>query len=132
MRDHFAVDVRGELVSQREQLRAKLLVVLDNSVVHDLHRSGAVGVRVGVSLRNASVGGPPGVANADAGEVGLWKCRQPFRDFRYPVGAAQTENRAAMGKDGEAHGVVTAILEGLERRAKKLGSRVIRAARDDS
>src|SRR6202000_1759938 len=70
-RDHvgqrLGVGVGDQGGAARGQGFAQLLGVLDDAVVH--HRDVAFGVqvRVGVNLVGLAVGGPPGVADADAG-----------------------------------------------------------------
>ncbi|MNY62550.1 hypothetical protein D3C86_1993820 [compost metagenome] len=58
--DDFGVGIGAELVAQVLELRAQLLVVFDDAVVH--HRQlVAREMRVGVALARRAVGGPAGV-----------------------------------------------------------------------
>ena len=64
MRDHLGVGLGAELVAAPLEVRAQLLVVLDDAVVHD-REPVARDVRVRVALARHPVGGPAGVGDAD-------------------------------------------------------------------
>ncbi len=63
----LGIGLRPQLVAGGHQLVAQLDVVLDDPVVNQGHPAGAVDVGVGIGLRRAPVGGPPGVADAGGG-----------------------------------------------------------------
>ena len=84
--------------------------VLDDPVVHDGDPPGRVGVRVGVDVARLAVGRPPGVADAGA-EVGGGQVHRPKgRDLPFRL----DDRQPFVGLDGDARGVVAAVLEPLE------------------
>jgi len=60
----FAV-VHNGIVENADELRAQLIGVLHDAVVHDREPAGRVEVRVRVDVGHLAVGGPPGVRDAD-------------------------------------------------------------------
>ena len=90
----------------------ELEVVLDDAVVDDHHVPG-IGVRVGVLLGRAAVGGPARVADADACPSSGRSRRTPSRIFD-PAGGAPHVERRRRRDHGDAGRVVAAVLEPLE------------------
>jgi len=87
-------------------------VVFDDAVVDDDEGAAAVAVGVGVFFGGAAVGGPAGVANAEGavdGRVG----DDGFEVAELAGGAAEEQAFGASG-DGDAGGVVAAVLEAAE------------------
>ena len=91
-----------------EQHFAEHGIVFDDAVVHDLHAR--IAVRVRVFIRRCAVRSPAGVTDADmrAGKIA------DGGEFCFKSGnlADRFQNgHAAVFKDGDARGVVTAVFE---------------------
>ena len=69
--DKLGVGVGLDFYSGLEEAVAQLSVVLQDAVVHHGHRSGGVGLRVGIGLGGGSVGRPARVADAHGAVQGL-------------------------------------------------------------
>ena len=69
--EDFRVRLGLERVARLDQFGAQDLVVLDDAVVDQRQPAGLVGVRVGVLVDGAAVGGPAGVGNAHVARGGL-------------------------------------------------------------
>ena len=65
VREHFGIGLALEDVARCDQLRTQRRVVFDDAVVHDGDASGAVHVRMGVSVVGTAVGRPTRVAETD-------------------------------------------------------------------
>ena len=114
MGDDLGVGFGDELVALGGELFLEGEVVFDDAVVNDDEGAGAVAVRVRVLFGGASVGGPAGVADAEGAVDGV------VGDYGLEVaelagGAAELERAVAVDAgaagDGDACGVITAILE---------------------
>ena len=113
MGDDFGVGFGEELVALGDEGVLEREIVFDDAVVHDDEGAGAVAVGVGVLFGGAAVGGPAGVADAvgavdgvggeDVGEVAELAGR-----------AAELEAGGGAAGDGDAGGVVAAVLEAGE------------------
>ena len=109
MGDDLGIGLRDEDVAERAQLAAQLVEVLDDAVVDDGDAVG--GVRVGVGLVGAAVGGPAGVADADgAGE--RFARQQRLEIAELALGAPARD--VAVHQRRDAGGIVAAIFEALE------------------
>ena len=109
VRQRLGVGLGGEHVAPRLQPVAQLAEVLDDPVVDDGDRAGAVHVRVGVEVVRASVGCPAGMREADAG------VRRPVEEGRAEVGELARplldEELARLGDQRDPRRVVAAILQ---------------------
>ncbi len=114
MGDDFGVGLRLESVAERAQAFALLLVVLDDAVVHQ--RDAVADVRMGVGLGDAAVGGPAGMADAEARAEAFDRGRVlHFGDAPGAAHAADIVACAAVAVDhGDAGRIVTAVFETLE------------------
>ena len=91
------------------QLGAQVREVLDDAVVDDRDRAGAVDVRVRVAVVGRAVGGPAGVA--DAGGGGRQRAvGQRALEVGQLAGALR-RRQLAVGQQGDARGVVAAVLQ---------------------
>ena len=70
VRHDLGVGLGGELGALGLEPLAQVGPVLDDPVEHDVHAARAVGVRVGVGLGHAAVGGPARVADAGRARAG--------------------------------------------------------------
>ena len=109
MGDDFGVGFAGEAVALGDELLLESQVVFDDAVVHDDERARAVAVRVGVFFGGAAVGGPAGVADA-VGAVDRVVAENEIEVAELARGAAELQRVAAAG-DGDARGVIAAVLE---------------------
>ena len=91
----------------------ELEVVFDDAVVHDDEGAGAVAVGVGVFFGGAAVGGPAGVADAVGAVDGVCRARMASR-LRSLPGARRSWSGVAAAGDGDAGGVIAAVLEAGE------------------
>ena len=108
MGEDFGVGLRFEGVAFLHELVLEDVVVLDDAVVADEKFAALVGVRMGVFIGDAAVGGPAGVRDADGacgrglldefGEVR--DASDAFADLDFPA-----------VEDGDARGVVAAVFE---------------------
>ncbi len=105
--NNLGVGVQGELIAAGLEFGFELGVVFDNAVVHD--SEAAADVRVGVALGGHAVGRPAGVGNAEVGAVALGLGGE-FGDTADGAQAGQ----ALLAADGQAGGVVAAILKLVE------------------
>ena len=87
-------------------------IVFDDAVVDDDEGAGAVAVGVGVLFRRAAVGGPTGVADAEAAGDGALG-DDGFEVAELAGGAAEFEAVARTG-DGDAGGIVAAVFEAAQ------------------
>ncbi|MNS40655.1 hypothetical protein D3C72_729800 [compost metagenome] len=112
VRDHFGVGLRLEGIAQRAQLLALLFMVLDDAVVHQRHAM--ADVRMRVRLGDTTMGGPTGVADAEAGieAFGLGSGGH----FRDATGAAHAAHVGPFGliDHRNAGGIVTAVFQSLQ------------------
>ena len=110
MGDHLGVRLTREFVTLRSEPRAKFFVIFNDPVVHDADR--AVGeVRMGVRHFGRAVRRPTRVRDAGRGfELLSFDLRLQFRDARDGPGAA----KAALGRHGDAAGVVTSVFEAAQ------------------
>ena len=94
------------------EVGAQVGEVLDDAVVHDGDPAGRVGVRVGVAVVGRAVGGPAGVAHAGrAGDRAVGEFLVQVLDAAGLLGDLQ---RAVRADDGDARGVVAAVLEAAQ------------------
>ena len=85
----------------------ELLGVLDDAVVHDGDAALGVGVRMSVHLVRLTVGGPPGVADADGGPGAV---ADPVPEVLDPAGRLGDLQPVPVD-DGQAGRVVAAVLQ---------------------
>ena len=123
LRDGLGIGLRRELAAAGLERRAQLGVVLDDAVEDDLDAARGVVVGVGVGLAHAAVGGPAGVADAGR-RRGRRVAAARAGESRHAVGArdggAQAREvadrahavEAAVALEGDARGVVAAVLQG--------------------
>ena len=109
--EHLGVGLRLELVAVGAQPLLDLEVVLDDPVVDDDERALAVGVGVGVLLGRTAMGRPARMADAE--RTGQRPFAEDPLEHLEPAGGAPHVERA-VAEDGDARGVVAAILEPLE------------------
>ena len=112
--EHLGVGLGAEHVPPLHQALGQLDVVLDDPVVHERHRAGAVEVRVGVALRRLAVGRPAVVT--DPGALAVREGRRGAAEGGHRVGAvgdAQLLDRLGVD-EGDPRRVVAAVLEALE------------------
>ena len=100
----------SNVVAERAQAFALLLVVLDDAVVHQRELAVA-DVRMRVVLGDAAVRGPARVADAQRGRE-AFGLRGRFH-FRHASGAAHAAH-AVVAQHGDAGRVVAAIFQALE------------------
>ena len=111
VRQHLGVRLGLERVARRLKRLLERQVVLEDPVVDDHDRAGAVGVRVGVLLGGPPVGGPARVTDPEgAVERALAEGRLEVAET--PGTAPDLEH--PVGDDGDARGVVPAVLEALQ------------------
>ncbi len=137
--DDLGVGLGAEDVALVAELAAQLRVVLDDPVEDDVDVVGAVAVRVGVLLGDAAVGCPARMREADRrlrlGDGDGAAVRGGLLD-----GGAQVREVAdrADGLDvpvieqGDAGGVVAAVLELLEARDQQVATRPLAHVSDDA
>jgi hypothetical protein len=115
VRDHFGIGLAFEDIAHGLQLGAQFVVVLDDAVVDQrdarLVVAQAREVRVGIVRGRHAVGSPAGVG--DAGEAADLVLRNLFGQFGHALRAARAA-QMAVGVDGDAAGVVAAVLKALE------------------
>ena len=109
MGDDLRICFRRENVPARRKLVAQCAEVLDDAVVDDGDAPGAVAVGMGVEVADASVGGPAGVAQANAGGGRL--AAEGVLEHRDLTRTLLHEQLARVGDEGDARRVVTAVLE---------------------
>ncbi len=109
MRDDLGVSFSGELVAFLLQFFLQLEIVFDDSVMDDDDLAGAVAMRVGILLRGTAVGGPTRVADA-VGAIQRGLGNDLFEIAKFARGAANCQFSVS-GYDGDARGIVTAVLE---------------------
>ena len=114
--DDLGVGVRDEHIALRAQLRAQLVVIFDDAVVHD--RYPVRDVRMGVLLRRHAVRRPAGVRDADvsgealrAGE--LFQLGDAARRAHAPQPRVRAARRLAV-EHRDPGGIVAAIFEPLQ------------------
>ncbi len=108
--DDFGVGLRGEFVTERLQALPLRLVVLDDAVV-DQRQLVVADVRMRIELGDAAVGGPAGVADAEAGVQAVGGCSGLH--FGDAAGAAHAAHRIARDH-GDPGGIVAAVFQALE------------------
>ena len=109
MGDDLGVGVGDEGVAFRTELLLELQEVLDDAVVDNDDVAGGVAVRVRVLLGRLAVRGPAGMPDA-VGAVCRLQANGFFQLAELAGGAAEGE-RAVPGADGDAGGIVAAVLE---------------------
>ena len=109
MRQHLRVGLGAEAVTTREQAVTQVPEVLDDAVVDDRHVAGAVDMGVRVQVVGTAVGGPAGMGKADG------RLRRRIQERGAQVGqlagALLHEQLAGRGDQGDARGVVAAVLQ---------------------
>ena len=108
--DDFGVGLRGELVAERAQAVALLLMVLDDAVV-DQREVAVADVRMRVAFGDAAVRGPARVADAEGGVEALGD-RRGFH-LGDAAGAAHAAHGFAIDHR-DAGGIVAAVFQPLE------------------
>ncbi len=114
--DDLGVGVRDERVAICAQLRAQLVVIFDDAVVHD--RYPARDVRMGVFLRRHAVRRPAGVRDADVSGKALrpgelFQLGDAPRRAHAPELRVRAARRLAV-EHRDPGGIVAAILEPLQ------------------
>ena len=107
--DGLGVGVADHLVPAILELGAQRREVLDDAVVDDGHRAGAVDVRVRVAVVGRPVGGPPGVPHAGDGVVHrmLLEGTLEVGELAGPL----LNGELAVAEHRHPGGVVTAVLQ---------------------
>ena len=112
MRDRLGVGLRRQRVAARLQAVAELAEVLDDPVVDDRDRPGAILVGMGVEIVGFAVGRPAGVGKADR------SVRRPIRDGGLKIGELARllldEQLAVLVDQGDPGRIVATVLEPLE------------------
>jgi hypothetical protein len=111
MRQGLRISIRGDLVTGGNQLLAERIRILDDAVVYDGDRPGAVGVGMGVARGGRAMGRPPRVGNAGRTMERrllqqLIECGDPPRELPH------FETNAVLHRN--SGGVVAPILEAAE------------------
>ncbi len=110
MRDQLGIRLRLELMPPLEQTFAQLDVILDNAIVNHRHRTGLMGM--GVGLRGTTVRSPSGVADADvAAQRHFVKKSAQIVEL---ADRAANRHVFARGERRDAGRIVAAILQPLE------------------
>ena len=112
MRDDFGVGLGRESVALALELFLERQKVFDDAVVDDDDIAGAVAVRMGVFFRGAPVRGPAGMADAVIA-VDRIETQHVFQVAKFSRRAANAES-IVVTVDGEAGGIITAILKAFE------------------
>ena len=107
--DDFGVRFGHELVALGDEGVLEGEIVFDDAVVHDDEGSGAVAVGVGIFFGGAAVGGPAGVSDAVGAVDGVGA--EDFGEIAELAGSAAELERTTGAGDGDAGGVVAAVLE---------------------
>ena len=105
--ERLGVGVADQLDAPAGERVPELLGVLDDAVVHDRDAALGVGVRMGVHLVRLTVGGPPGVADADGGPGAV---ADPVPEVLDPARRLGDLEPVPVD-DGQAGRVVAAVLQ---------------------
>ena len=110
--DDFGIGLGDELVALFFEFVLELDVILDDAVMHDDHLAGAIAMRMGVFLGRASVRGPARVP--DAVEAVDRRMADRLLEIAQLAGGAAQFELAVRPDDGDARGIVSAILEAAQ------------------
>ena len=127
VRDHLGVGLGAELAAGREQALLERDVVLDDAVDDDVDAVGAVGVRVGVLLADAAVGGPAGVPDAGRGGPLGDRDRAPASAGELLAQRAEVPDRPhgvdpLAGDHRDAGGVIAPVFEPRQPRQQQVAA----------
>jgi hypothetical protein len=127
MSDDLCVGVARELRTRRNKLLLQGAKILDDAVMH--HRHLCRHMRMCIGLDGLAVRGPARVADAGVTEqrIGL---EHSFEIAQLAFGAPTPESSILHG--GDAGGVITAILEALQRVNQLLGDRTFAEDANDA
>ncbi len=129
----LGVGIAGELHPVGLQFGAQRGVVLDDPVVDDGDLSGRVAVRMGVAIGGPAVRGPPGVSEAGAADqVGGVGLGQRGLEVGQPARAPTHGQSAVTVEQGDARGVVSAVLHAAQRVHDDVAGRALPDVADDS
>ncbi len=131
VRDDLGVGVGVEDDAQVLQLGAQLQVVLDDPVHHHEHRAVGAGVRVGVLGGHAAVRGPARVPEPGGRRRGGVRAGDVAQLREVADGAHRLDQPVVLREEGEAGGVVPAVLEALEAGEDQLTARPASDVSDD-
>ncbi len=109
VRYHLGIGLRFEHITQRQQLLALLLVVLDDAVVHQRHA--LADMRMGIGLGDTAMRRPAGMADAQH-RMELLGDGRPFH-FGNAAGAPHAADVLGV-EHGNAGGIVAAVFQPLE------------------
>ena len=109
--DHLGVGIGGELVAEPFELRAKLLVILDDAVVHD-RDAVARDVRVGVALVRHAVGRPARMCDSEVAGRGVGGER--LGELRDLADCPQARDLCPAVQHGDPGRVIAAVFEALQ------------------
>src|SRR5438552_2545220 len=131
VRNDFGIGLRDKDMAAGLQLFAQLGEVFDDPVVDHHDPLVAVGGGMGIDHRRATVGSPPGVADAEPALGHL--LGQPL-DQGVDLGGALHDRGLAVRlvEDGDAGGIIATVLEPLEALHDDGGRRALAQVADDS
>ena len=112
MRDDFGIGLGLEDVAFALQLFFQRKEVFDDAVVNDDDIAGAIAMRVGVLFAGTPMCGPAGMADAIVALYGI-EPQDVFEVAKFSGRAADAEG-LIVAINGEAGGIVTAVLETLQ------------------
>ena len=112
MRQHFAVGFRAEPMSLGGQAAFQRQIVLDDAVVHQGDAPPAVGMRMGVMVGRAPVGGPAGMPQAE-GALGGRAAAGRLQPTHLAHGARNMQPPGVIDH-GDAGAVVAAVFQPLQ------------------
>jgi len=111
--DDFSVRFGHELVALGDEFGLEGEVVFDDAVVDDYQGAGAVAVGMGILFCRAAVGGPAGVADAEGAGDGAGG-ENGFEVAQLAGGATELQGAVGAAGDGDAGGVIAAVLEAAQ------------------
>src|ERR1700704_4803984 len=113
-----------------DELLRQSVRVLDDAVVHQTDRSGAIPVGVCVALRYCPMGGPSGVTDSHSIELRAGPVAHQLVESAHPTDCSQPHYVPGAGLQRNTHGVVTTVFESTERDAQVIERRPLCAASD--
>ena len=127
MGDHLAVGLGREFVAVFGKLGAVILEILDDAIVDNRHRAGAV--RVGIALGRRAMGRPAGVGNAEMAVDGIgFQRRAQIGDLAGGAAALQP----VLADHREAGAVITAIFQPCQATHQALGDFLVSGDPDNT
>ncbi len=109
MGEHFGIRARPEFVAGIQQLLFERIVIFDDAIVDHGNPARLVGMGMGIDVGGRAMGGPAGVANADAtgNRFGLQQRRETLADASHPL----AHGEAIAVQHGHSGAVVAAIFQ---------------------